>query len=269
MIDIVTAFFDIGRGSWEGSKNNTEIPHFIKRTNTDYIDNFKRLCKIKNRIVVFTEEKFYDQLIEIGEQFGTNLKVIKYDLKNNFKDIKDKIRLVMDNSDFISHVSNPALPEYWNEDYVLINYLKSYFVTLSINHGLTSKTNPIAWIDFGYCRDDNRFPEENFTWKYDKFNDNKIHIFKIKDIVDTNLLQTIFNNDVYFQGCHVVSNAYGWDNFKKMMELNLQELLVNNLIDDDQTLILMSYLKYPSLFESHPINTSKDGWFVIFKEFYE
>ena len=43
--------------------------------------------------------------------------------------------------------------------------------------------------------------------------------------------------------------------------------LKNDLVDDDQTLLLMSYLQKPELFELHPV--SKSDWFVAFKEFAE
>ena len=45
------------------------------------------------------------------------------------------------------------------------------------------------------------------------------------------------------------------------------ELLKNNLIDDDQTVLLMSYLSRPELFELHKVSPS--DWFVAFKEYNE
>ena len=44
---IVTAFFDIGRSSWDVG---------FRRTNSHYYSYFKNLCKLKNDIVVFTSE---------------------------------------------------------------------------------------------------------------------------------------------------------------------------------------------------------------------
>jgi len=53
------------------------------------------------------------------------------------------------------------------------------------------------------------------------------------------------------------------------MKENLIELGTNGLIDDDQTLMLMSTIKYPELFELHKIPDHQLGLdpFVIFSDF--
>lgn len=270
MITIVTAWFDLGRDKWEGIKNDKMIPSFIKRSSQEYVEYFTNLCDIKNPIILYTEPKLVSQFIELGKQKNANLTVIPYDFFNNFVDLRTKIIKIMNKKEFVDLIHDPSLPEYWNCDYVLVNYLKTMFLKKSYTDNVISENSVAAWIDFGYARDKNRFPKKDFIWDYKDFNDDKIHLFQIKDIdSSTNIIDTLKYNIVYFQGCHIVSNKYGWDKFQKMMELSLYELLNNNLVDDDQTLMLMSYLKFPSFFTAHKLNPEKDGWFVIFKEFYE
>jgi 2-keto-3-deoxy-L-rhamnonate aldolase RhmA len=48
---------------------------------------------------------------------------------------------------------------------------------------------------------------------------------------------------------------------------NTQELFKHNLIDDDQTILLMSYLAAPEMFELHSV--SPTDWFIIFKDYNE
>ena len=48
---------------------------------------------------------------------------------------------------------------------------------------------------------------------------------------------------------------------------DLKELISKDLIDDDQTLLLMSSLKEPEKFELHPI--LPNDWFIAFKEYNE
>ena len=58
-----------------------------------------------------------------------------------------------------------------------------------------------------------------------------------------------------------------WPALEELVHHSINELLKNNLIDDDQTFLLMSYLLKPELFEIHPV--SKNDWFIIFKDFNE
>ena len=76
-ITIVTAFYDIGRGDWK----------YFNRKTSYYFECFERLCKLKNKIVVFSEIKFkslFDKiirdikpdLIELNKMIGMhNLKM--------------------------------------------------------------------------------------------------------------------------------------------------------------------------------------------------
>lgn len=271
MITIVTEWFDLHRSTWEGIRNNREIPNFIKRSKEDYFAYFENLCKIKNPIIIYTEPSMVDVFVGIGKKYDTNLTVVAFDFFNQFVELRKSIQSIMDNVDFVNFVADPSLPEYWNANYILVNFLKPILVKKSYDDNLIADTEIAAWIDFGYVRDENRFPvKDNFIWDYPEFNDNKIHLFQIQSIPSNiNILEVIKYNIVYFQGCHAVSNKFGWDKYQKMMELSLYELLDNGLVDDDQTLMLMSYLKYPSMFNNHFIDTNKDGWFVVFKEFFE
>ena len=40
-----------------------------------------------------------------------------------------------------------------------------------------------------------------------------------------------------------------------------------DLMDDDQTLLLMAYRNAPSLFETHFVDAANAGWFVLFKDY--
>jgi hypothetical protein len=58
-----------------------------------------------------------------------------------------------------------------------------------------------------------------------------------------------------------------WPQMEALVHHSLDELFKNNLIDDDQTLLLMSYLSKPELFELHPV--SDQDWFIAFKDYNE
>ena len=63
----------------------------------------------------------------------------------------------------------------------------------------------------------------------------------------------------------IVAGKEQWLKLEALVNHSMNELLKNNLIDDDQTLLLMSYLSAPEEFEIH--QKSPDDWFFIFKDF--
>mgnify|MGYP003352720033 FL=1 len=79
-IDIVTAFFDIGRGDWTPDKG---LPHYLVRTTDTYFERFRNLCKLDNNIIVYTSEDLVDKVKEIrGDK---PIKIVPVDFQNNFE----------------------------------------------------------------------------------------------------------------------------------------------------------------------------------------
>ena len=257
MITIVTAFFDIGRGNWDGTVNGCQIPAYIKRTNADYFEYFGHLAKINNPMVIHTSSVFKDRVLKLREGKKTEV-VIHDELFTTWGPLLKQIQAVMDDSKFIAAIRSPNMPEYWNAYYVLVNFLKAHFVTAS-----SVVTQHAAWIDFGYCRDANRFPTDDFTWERD-FGD-RINLFYIRQPEPERPLHSIVaSGDVYIQGCHIVAPTNMWSDLFQLMSASIDDLLAMGMIDDDQTLLLMSYFRHPEMFKLNAVNSS--DWFVIFKQ---
>jgi hypothetical protein len=51
----------------------------------------------------------------------------------------------------------------------------------------------------------------------------------------------------------IVASHKMWPKLEELVDSSFRELIKNDLIDDDQTLLLMSYLQQPESFELHPI----------------
>lgn len=258
-ITIVTAFFDIGRGDWTPDKG---LPHYLHRTTDTYLQRFANLKQLENKIVVFTSEDLAPKIEEIRGDKPTN--VIVLDFNKILPDLKKKISDIQSSVEYQSKINPYQIknPEYWNADYVLVNLLKSTFVRRAIQLNLID-TDLVAWLDFGYCRESIKCNK----WSY-PFNKEKIHFFTIKDWVPGTYIQDVIaNNDVHVTGPCIVANKTNWPNLEALVNHNLNELIKNNLIDDDQTLLLMSYLSKPELFELHKV--SPNNWFVAFEEYNE
>ena len=254
-ITIVTAFYDIGRENWNGYDRKTSF----------YFECFERLCQLQNKIIVFSQEKFKPLFDEIIQNKKSNLIVIYQDIFESNKDLISKIEKSQSNLQKIGGLCDSGRPpEYWNPEYVLVNFLKSQFCISAIEQ-VTDVDNVVAWIDFGYLKKQEQIPESKI-WKYD-FED-KIHLWNIKNIPEEiDLLSTIRTNTVYIQGCHIVCTKNKWYNLNKLMNEQLEYLLSNNLVDDDQTLLLMSYVSDPQKFIIHKENIDYKNldWFFIFR----
>jgi len=259
-VTIVTAFFDIGRGDWVGYANGTPIAPYIQRSTETYLERFKALTKLDNKIIVFTESKFSDIIKEMRD----DIIIVEYDeiFSENYN-LMEELHRIMRNRDFIKLIDSPASPEYWSPKYVLINFYKSLFVEYVINNNIDD-ANTLAWIDFGYVRDDTRFVPGT-TWKFDT--NNKINLFNIRPLDDRPIFDIVMSGDVYIQGCHIVSHREGWSHLRGLMLDSLSVLTRVGMIDDDQTMLLMSFRTAPHLFSINYIDPNKDGWFVIFKDF--
>jgi len=258
-VTIVTAFVDIGREKWEGVKNNQLIPPYIKRDTETYLKRFERLTKLKNPIICFTENKFFDRIKAMRDD------IILIDVGDIFKDHDHLIKSiynVQQDPNFIKFVTRPSAPEYWSPEYVAINFMKSHLVDYAVEQGWVN-TGTAAWIDFGYVRDDTFCPPD-MEWK---FNDKKlINLFIIDPyLMSKPIFEIVRTGEVYIQGCHIVAPTGHWKHLKQLVNENLSNLFKVGLVDDDQTLLLMAYRQAPNLFHINPVNPS--DWFVIFKDF--
>ena len=261
-ISIVTAFFDIGRGDW-ASRPNT--PAWLARSTEDYFACFERMCRLENEIVVFTESQFADRIYAARAKLGYSAQT-KVVVKNPFEEHADDlatITRIIQQPNFLAGVTHPHCPEYWEPRYVLINHLKSTFVCEALDAGLATH-DFAAWIDFAYCRDDATLPK-SLKWDY-PFSD-RIHLWNIEPLDTQDLVSIIKTNKVYFTGGAIVASRSKWHELKRLIQNAFDMLVSFRLMDDDQTLLLMSYRAAPHLFETHAIDVAKTGWFVIFRDY--
>jgi protein YibB len=266
-ITIVTSFFDIGRGSLPKEKHGRVLPHHQHRTVDQYFDYFNNLAQIENDMVIYTTPDLAPRIYDIRKSYGlenkTKVVISETYLPLGFSEVKDLIQDIMNSPDYYDKITNPHLIEYWHADYVLVNIFKSLYVSDAIQKGFV-KDNLAAWIDFGYCRNTTTLSTSK-KWSYG-FDENKIHLFNMRDIEEDRPIDSIiYTGDVYIQGCHIVAGVDKWKKLEDLMMKSLNVLLNYNLIDDDQTLLLMSYLTEPEEFELH-YNDPSD-WFTIFKKF--
>jgi protein YibB len=255
-ISIVTSFFDIGRETWTQDKG---LPHYLYRPVQTYFDRFANMAKLDNEMVVFTTEDFVDKVWEYRKDKKDKTQVIAIDYSNEFKELRLAIASVQTNPEYQKKINPNQVrnPEYWSADYVLVNMLKTHFVNRAINSGYVSN-DVVSWVDFGYCRNTEEFIRGD-KWTYD-FDSEKITLFRLKEF-DQNktILDLIVNNEVHMTGGAIVGGQKAWPTFDALIQHSFNELYKHDLVDDDQTLLLMASLLKPDLFDIYDV-THGDDW---------
>lgn len=254
-ISIVTAFFDIGRETWTQDKG---LPHYLYRPLQTYFDRFANMAQLNNEMVIFTTPDLVNKVWEYRKGKEDITEVVGIDYADEFKDLRLAIASIQTNEDY-QKLINPYQaknPEYWSPDYVLVNTLKSHFVNRAINnHKVTNDL--VSWVDFGYCRNVEEFIKGT-EWNYN-FDKDKMTLFRLKEFDNSrSIIELIINNDVHMTGGAIVGGKQIWPLFDKLIQHSFGELYKNNLVDDDQTLLLMASLLKPELFKIYDVTHGED-----------
>lgn len=273
-ISIVTMFFDIGRGDWS---KQAGIADFANRDNDKYFAYFAHLAKLDNDMVVFTTPNFDERILALRENRPT--RIVHVDLDNQFGEYIDQISAIQNNPQFINRIPEELHqhPEYRSPKYVLINNLKTYFVNQAIEQGLTRHLQ-VAWVDFGYCRDNSTLGDIK-EWRYD-FDPKFLHLFTLKNPYYLGFIKNIrfphtidkayyaiFHNRPTIIGGVIVANHLLWKEFFDAVCLAQKQLLSENIIDDDQGIYLLSYLKNKYFIKLNFLG--KANWFGVFQQFHQ
>lgn len=263
-ISLVTAFYDIGRGNWSPQHGH---PGYLHRTTDTYIERFSYMTRLANDITVFTSEDLVDKIVAACDA-NSKVNIVVFDAIKHFAATREIIRSTQQSAIFKSKIQPNQIinPEYWNPDYVLVTNLKPYFVNKAIEMKKV-KNDCVAWIDFGYCRSENKIPDSK-EWKYD-FDPSKIHLFSYKDYDNLPIEKIVCTNSVYILGAKAVAHKTLWPTMLNLMQSSFNSLLEKQLVDDDQGLWLYSYIKNPSVFSLHKIPDHQLGYdpFVLFNSF--
>lgn len=259
-ITIVTAFFDIGRSNWNKTSFGVSTPHYVTRSTDSYFSYFENLAKMQNDMIIFCSEEHRDRIKEIRARQAPHARteIVGVDFEDTVRALKPVVQYIQKRPEYINMVDDPRMPEYWNADYVLVNYLKTDFVEYAYTNRLIN-TELAAWLDFGYVRGEQTLPKSLY-WSY-PFDNKKMHYFN-KTPIDFGrpIFDIIKTNTVYIMGCHIVGGKEAWIKHKKMFHSSVDKLIACGLIDDDQTVLLMNYRAHQKEIELHSINVEAEEW---------
>ena len=248
-ITLVSAFFPINREEWTTST----------RTDEKYFEYFKFWARIKNKLVVYTIPNYVEIIKNIRRDFGLpedktevigipNVFEIDPELYNSIKsaascEYNRLFRL------------RPLSPEVWNAEYDYLMALKTWFVYDAVNRKLCSEQ--VAWMDFGYNHGGEYYSNSSEFDRYWNFDTrDKITIFLLHTIENNiSIVETIRRMDTYIMGSPFILPSKKTEWFWLECKNNMLILNRMGIVDDDQTLMLMSYLENKNEF-----NAIKSTW---------
>lgn len=258
-ITIVTAFFDIGRGNWNSGN--------FKRTSDDYLNYFKWLATLENKMVIFTSAEYVDKVKQIRGSLPT--KIITLDFNKKFKYTIKRIDQILKTPEYQALVPKEIRknPEYQSAEYVLVNNLKYYFVISAIRDSSPNNQNLFAWVDFGFCRKKSTTNGIKL-WRH-SFDQEHIHLFTLKEKIiledKDKMLRRALSNEVFVIGSMIVGSKEAWQQLYTLISEVQTKYLNQGISDDDQGTMIMTVCERPDLFKIHSLY--KRGWFSSFKIF--
>lgn len=254
-ITLVSAFFDIGRG------NITDTA--LVRGVDKYFKYFADWCRMKNKLVVYTEPRFVDEVMKVRAQYGLEDLTTVIPVEDIYAiapDIYERMKAVSENERFCNYrYLNHAMSNKANYDYVML--LKYWCLMDAVKQGYVDGT--VAWIDFGFNHSSEIFtnPEEfDYVWEYE-FED-KIHLFALQDPDKELGIRNLQLQTDCIMGCLLVLPDKYCEKLWELMVDAMKALLMLDSIDDDQQLLLMAYRSAPEIFK-----ISISTWFIPLKEY--
>lgn len=259
-MQIVSAFTDIGRGHWTTNPYGVPVPSYLPRSTDVYIERFERMTKLDNSIIAFVDADLIDQLpVRDNVQYHPIEPVWN---SPQYARILNKIERIHNSIPWIERFGKDPVPERWNSKYVFVNWLKTAFILDSLYELYLNTKEPIAWLDFGYFRESPRKSFIDFTIPKDKelvfFSNGKT----IQEIDNASVHEAIMSGEVFFQGCHIVGTHIGFRILQNIILGCIDKMLTMDLVDDDQTLLLMAYRELKPMI--HVEENSSSDWFGVF-----
>lgn len=250
-VTLVTAFFDIGRCNY----GKTPRTHYVvSKSRSDYFDDFKKIAKFKNDLVVFCQSATDQQeLFQIRKncrlENRTQILIID-DFFSVEKNMYDKMVKISENSFFLDFMDSEGVRES-KAGYNYVTNLKSYFLNRA-NLELKLKTEIIAWIDFGFSHGGDVFPfDQDWSFSLKCQICDKIMLWFLPPILDErpifDVIRTVLPESL--MGGFFVCPRRLTNELWKIVRECVFSLLDIGLMDDDQTVFLMASRIKPELFE--------------------
>jgi FkbM family methyltransferase len=258
---IVTALYDIGRDNWD-------VYNISYNT---YLNWLKNTLSINAKIVIYTEEKFYDYIYKARKQQdpdfeNTIIIVNKIEDLECYKKYNDRITSLMISDDFIKKVHHPDVPEMKKPLYNIIMFNKLYFLKNTKDNNFFD-SDLLIWADAGGLRDD-IFNYKGEVWpsieKINSLNTDKPIFFSHSDNFDIEDREFYAMSQIRnIQGTSFFVPTNKIDDLLKEFNKTIRDCLENKYIGSDEKIFDITYCKNKDAY--HLIKCTWRTYFDLFK----
>lgn len=254
---VVTALYNIGREDWPDYKRNWQ----------EYLDYFKNTLSLKCKFVIYADSFTYDFVINERKKIDPDMNYTKVIYKE-FNQLpkfylKERIDDIMSSSDYRNGLVDPNPPEYNNSNYVVLILSKMFLVEDAIDKNFYN-TDYYMWLDAS-IRHNHFKPEDKFKLYPNPSKINDVSGIRIlcriqPEESDLDIKSFYKSHKNRFGAGVIVGEKNQIKEFNIKMNDVLEEALFNNLIDSEQSLHTVCYLRNKDMFEL----IYNDDWYYHF-----
>lgn len=239
MYTIVTAFLDVGRASWKGFERSVDY----------YLERAKRVFTLDDFMVIYVQPELVDFVKEQRDKYRHKTKVIPLTIEElpYFK-YKNQIEQVMQSAEFKNGLAVPICPEVTQPLYDVIMWSKIPLVVRTIEENPFNSSH-FVWLDFGIHTEvlkDFRLNKPLLSFIPDKI---KLLCLRYPLQADLNVKKFFKAHSIRFTGTMITGSAENFKILNQYWEQEIQYCLNQNVVDNDQSLLCIIFLKHPELFE--------------------
>jgi hypothetical protein len=247
---IVTGFWDIKRDQW-GT--------YYKRSMDKYMNNFKRVCTLKNDMIVYADPLYFSTIYQIVKEYKQSGKWIvipyEYEKLDGYK-YEPIIRKIMSLNSFKQGLAEKDVPEVICPEYDVVIWSKvSMLKKVLIDNPLNCRsTFGVMWLDFG-------IHEHMFPDKY-------LNTLLFDGVLKTDKVRMMYRS--LPQQCDLDIASFfkahrnrltapmicgGKENIFRLYEYEqgvIQDALDLHVVDCEQSVHAVVYLRHPEIFDLFP-----------------
>jgi protein YibB len=243
---VVTALYDINREHWFDYKRSWE----------EYLDYFKNTLSLRAKFVIYVDSNTYDFVFKERAKIDPGMNYTKI-IQKEFNQLpkfylKERIDKVMSSAEYKKGLLDPNPPEYNNSNYSLLILSKMFLVEDAIDKNFYN-TEYYMWLDAGIRHSSFR-PEDNFKLYPNPLKVNDINGIRIlcrfrPEESDLDIKSFYKSHKNRFGAAVIVGKKEYIKEFNIKVNDILEEALLNNLIDSEQSLHAICYLRNKDMFE--------------------
>lgn len=236
---IVTAFFNINRGQWNEYNRGVE----------NYLYHATRVFSLDDYMVIYIEPEYVDFVKTYREKYKEKTRIIPLSIKDlPYYKYKDQIEAIMEDPAFKNGLADPNCPEVTKPLYDVIMWSKVPLVMRTVEDNPFHTTH-FVWLDFGihsHMLHDNMLNQPLLKNVPDKI---KFLCRSAPSPDDLDICRFFKSHTNRFAGSMFTGNAANFRIFNQYLDEEIQDCLSKKVVDCDQSLFSITYLKHPELFD--------------------